>query len=139
MDRYPNNNDYRVNDQRDHDQREYDQQAYEQQPYNNPFPPYPPYPPHLPSKTNSKAIVALVLGILSIVIPYIGLLFGIVAIVFASMAFKEIRLRQEQGRGMAVAGMVCGIIGTAIYGIILLIVIIVIVVFSGSASDIVYY
>ncbi|WP_020619961.1 DUF4190 domain-containing protein [Paenibacillus daejeonensis] len=129
MERYPNDNEQH---------REY-HDPYAQQQHSNPYPPYPPYPPHLPAKTNSKAIVALVLGILSIVIPYIGLLFGIVAIVFASMSFKEIRLRQEQGRGMAVAGMVCGIIGTAIYGIILLIVVIAIIAFSGNASDIVYY
>lgn len=78
-----------------------------------------PYAP--PPKTNSKSIVSLVLGILSITIPYIGFLIGIVAIIFASISFKEIRMRMEQGKGLAVAGLVCGIIGTAFYAIIIVI------------------
>jgi hypothetical protein len=77
-----------------------------------------PPPPYVPSKTNTKSIVSLVLGILSIIIPYLGFLIGIVAIVFASLSFKEIRMRMEQGKGLAVAGLVCGIIGTALYAII---------------------
>lgn len=77
-----------------------------------------PPPPYVPLKTNTKSVVSLVLGILSIIIPYLGFLIGIVAIVFASLSFKEIRMRMEQGKGLAVAGLVCGIIGTAIYAII---------------------
>jgi hypothetical protein len=44
-----------------------------------------------------------------------------VAIIFASISFKEIRMRMEQGKGLAVAGLVCGIIGTAFYAIIIVI------------------
>lgn len=85
----------------------------------------PNYPPRFEqTKTNGKSIAAMVLGILSLIIPYIGLIFGIIAIVMASLSFKEIRRTGEQGRGMAVAGLVCGIIGTALYTIILLVVII---------------
>ncbi|PYE47164.1 DUF4190 domain-containing protein [Paenibacillus barcinonensis] len=90
--------------------------------YDNSFAP-PPYA--APPKTNSKSIVSLVLGILSVVIPYIGFLIGIAAIIFASISLKEIRMRMEQGKGLAVAGLVCGIIGTALYAIIILIVLIV--------------
>ncbi|MEN1988285.1 DUF4190 domain-containing protein [Paenibacillus hubeiensis] len=76
--------------------------------------PPPPYGP----KTNGKSIAALVLGILSIITPYVGLLIGIAAIIFASLSLKEIQRNLEQGRGMAIAGLVCGIIGTLIYAIL---------------------
>ena len=75
------------------------------------------------TRTNGKAIAALVLGILSIVVPYIGLIFGIIAIILAAISFKEIRLRYEQGRGLAIAGLVCGIIGTIIYAVIIVLVV----------------
>ncbi|SEB03318.1 MULTISPECIES: DUF4190 domain-containing protein [unclassified Paenibacillus] len=94
------------------DQRHNDVDRY----YSDPLPP----PPYVVPKTNSKSIAALVLGILSVIIPYLGFLIGIVAIVFASISLKEIKLRMEQGRGLAIAGLVCGIIGTAIYAIIIL-------------------
>jgi uncharacterized protein YacL len=68
-----------------------------------------------PQRTNGKSIAALVLGILAIVVPYIGLIFGIIAIVFAKMSLTEIKQRNEQGRGMAIAGLVCGIAGTVVY------------------------
>ncbi|UPK45007.1 DUF4190 domain-containing protein [Paenibacillus pabuli] len=94
------------------DQRHNDVDRY----YSDPLPP----PPYVVPKTNSKSIAALVLGILSVMIPYLGFLIGIIAIVFASISLKEIKLRMEQGRGLAIAGLVCGIIGTAIYAIIIL-------------------
>lgn len=80
----------------------------------------PPPQPHMPPKTNGKSIAALVLGILSIMLPYIGFIIGIIAIVFSAISLKEIK-NQEQGRGMAIAGLVCGIVGTAIYAIIILV------------------
>lgn len=76
-----------------------------------------------PPQTNGKSIAALVLGILAVVIPYVGFIIGIVAIVIASMSFKEIKRTGDRGYGMAVAGLVCGIVGTALYGIIFLFVI----------------
>lgn len=92
-----------------------------------------PPPPYVsPSKTNTKSIVSLVLGILSIIIPYLGFLIGIVAIVFASLSFKEIRMRMEQGKGLAVAGLVCGIIGTAIYAIIIVFVVLAALLFASA-------
>ncbi|MHA0857140.1 DUF4190 domain-containing protein [Paenibacillus sp. CMAA1364] len=95
--------------------------------------PYHNYPPHMiPPKTNGKSITALVLGILAIVIPYLGFLIGIVAIIFASLSFKELKYKQEQGRGLSIAGLVCGIIGTALYGFIITILIIAFVFFSAQ-------
>jgi hypothetical protein len=57
-------------------------------------------PSQTPIPTNGKAIASMILGI------------------------QEIHHKGENGKGMAVAGLVCGIIGTAIYGLILLFVII---------------
>ncbi|GAS85024.1 DUF4190 domain-containing protein [Paenibacillus amylolyticus] len=92
-------------------------------------------PPYVaPAKTNSKSIVSLVLGILSLTIPYLGFLIGIVAIIFASLAFKEIRIRMEQGKGLAIAGLVCGIIGTAIYTVLIVLFLFVTMIFVGADS-----
>ncbi|WP_434752682.1 DUF4190 domain-containing protein [Paenibacillus amylolyticus] len=98
----------------------------------------PPSPYVAPSKTNSKSIVSLVLGILSITIPYLGFLIGIVAIIFASLAFKEIRMRMEQGKGLAIAGLVCGIIGTAIYAIIILLALLAALLFASADMSYTY-
>lgn len=98
--------------------------------YNDTLPP----PPYVVPKTNSKSIVSLVLGILSVTIPYVGILIGIVAIIFASLAFKEIRVRMEQGKGLAIAGLVCGIIGTAMY--VLLIAFVLLFTFAVTSFDI---
>ncbi|MFC4601034.1 DUF4190 domain-containing protein [Cohnella hongkongensis] len=97
-----------------------------------------PPPPHAPPKTNGKSIAALVLGILAVSVPYIGFLIGIVAIVFASLALKEIRQTHEQGRGMAIAGLVCGIVGTAIYAFLLLLFLLAFVTFAEWGSSFVY-
>ncbi len=61
--------------------------------------------------TNSSAIIALVLGILSLVIPWVGFILGIIAIVYYVKAKKAIKITNEKGNGMALAGLICGIIG----------------------------
>ncbi|AIQ74650.1 MULTISPECIES: DUF4190 domain-containing protein [Paenibacillus] len=87
-------------------------------------------PPPPPAPTNGKSIAGFVLGILSIVVPYIGFLLGIIAIILSALSLKEIRNRYEQGKGLAIAGLVCGIVGTLMYAIIILFV----VVFVFAAS-----
>lgn len=86
-------------------------------------------------KTNGKSIAALVLGICSIVVPYLGFIIGIIGIVFASLSLKEIKRRGEQGKGMAIAGMVCSIIGTALYAILFLIVVIAFLFIDSTSLD----
>ncbi|MNI39647.1 hypothetical protein D3C73_938360 [compost metagenome] len=103
--------------------------TYSEQP--NPFGDMP-MQPAAPPKTNGKAIAALVLGILALFIPYVGFILGIVAIIMASLSFKEIKRNQEQGKGLAVAGLVCGIVGTVIYAILIFIVILAVVIFSTT-------
>ena len=68
--------------------------------------------------TKTKSIVGMVCGIVSIVlvfIPYariISLVVAIVAIIFAAMGMKD-----QTNNGMAIAGLVCGIVG-AVFGLI---------------------
>lgn len=74
--------------------------------------------------TNGKAIASLVLGILSIVVPWIGLIFGIIGIVLSSKAKKEIANYQQSGHGLAVAGLVTSIVGTAFYALLILLLVV---------------
>jgi hypothetical protein len=83
-----------------------------------PPPNYPmPTPPPTPPKSNALAVTALVLGIITCVIPFVGLLTGPAAIVLAVMAKKEIPLKGEGGSGFATAGLVTGIVGCAGYAL----------------------
>ncbi|GAA5415639.1 hypothetical protein Pryu01_00670 [Paraliobacillus ryukyuensis] len=71
-----------------------------------------------PPQTSGKAIASMVLGILSIIIPYLGFILGIIAIVFAKKGMNETAEQKQGGRGMAIAGLTTGIIGTVLYGIL---------------------
>mgnify|MGYP006279424835 CR=1 FL=1 len=61
------------------------------------------------------AVAALVLGIAGILIPFGGPVMSILAVVFGALGMK----RQPDKRGMAVAGLVLGIIGV-VWGVILI-------------------
>jgi hypothetical protein len=66
--------------------------------------------------TNSNAIVALILGIGSLLLGFgcgIGFLAGPVAIIIGQRARREIERTGEQGDGMALAGVITGAIATA--------------------------
>jgi hypothetical protein len=80
-------------------------------------------------KTNNKSIAALTLGILSIILPYIGLVFGIVGLVLSSKSIKEIDNSNENGRGLAISGKVCSIVGISIHALLILLMILSISVF----------
>lgn len=82
------------------------------------YPPQPPpytaqYPP--PRTGHGKAIAALVLGILSIVLCVLSLFDAvpvILALIFGGIALSESRRRpNREGRGMAIAGIACAIVG----------------------------
>jgi hypothetical protein len=78
-------------------------------PYQQPYPPYAPYPAAPP--TNGLAIAALVCGVGGFVI---GLSF-IPAIVCGHLARRQIRQTGEQGGGLALAGLILGYVGTALF------------------------
>lgn len=72
------------------------------------------YPPMHPRETSSKAVIALILGILSFV--SCGPFTSIPAIFVARSATREIDASHGRldGRSMATAGLVLGIIGTVV-------------------------
>lgn len=72
-------------------------------------------------KSNGKAIASLILGIIScagsisyIVGWFVGIICGIIAIVFG------VKARKEEKSGMALAGFILGIIGTSLCSLTLL-------------------
>jgi len=73
-------------------------------------------------KTNGLAIAALICG----VVQFLGfwLLGTIPAIVLGHMARKQIRQRNEQGAGLALAGLILGYVGIALTVIVVIIIII---------------
>lgn len=122
----------------DDQQQYYQSGGYSQQQPNYQQPPhFQPY--YQPPKTNGKSIATLVLGICSIIIPYIGFLPGIVGIILGALSLKEIKLSGEQGRGLALGGLICSIIGTILWGIILLLIILAVVFFASAETNSYYY
>lgn len=63
------------------------------------------------NQTNNNSVISLTLGILSLFIPFIGLILGIIGIIFSRKAEKQINNTNENGRGLATAGLICSIIG----------------------------
>ncbi|WP_441248966.1 hypothetical protein [Kitasatospora sp. McL0602] len=61
-----------------------------------------------PVRTPGSATAALVLGIVTLVIPFVGFVTGPLGIVLA---------RKGKGHGQATAGLVCSIIGTVGYAL----------------------
>ncbi|SES67278.1 protein of unknown function [Oceanobacillus limi] len=70
-------------------------------------------------ETNGKAIAGLTLGILSVILPYIGVVLGIIGIVIANKGIKEIGETAGNGRGIAIAGRVCSIVGICIQSLLI--------------------
>lgn len=63
---------------------------------------------------NSKSVISLTLGILSILIPYIGLILGVIGVVVSRKATKEIVKTGEGGNGLATSGLICSVVGIII-------------------------
>ena len=63
---------------------------------------------------NSKSVISLTLGILSILIPHIGLILGVIGIVVSRKATKEIVKTDEGGSGLATSGLICSVVGIII-------------------------
>lgn len=165
----PDTNPYmQSNDTAYSQQQTYQQQTYQQPVYQQPAPPPQPpyqdpyaqsagqqqqaygqygqqsyYPQLQPNKTDGKAVVSLILGILSISTSCsygFGLIFGIPGLLLAMLSRKSTQ-QQPYGTpnsgnsaGLATAGMICSIIGTVLSAIMLIILIILFAL--GMASEV---
>ncbi len=91
-----------------------------------------------PRTTNTLAIISFICGLLGLVgsIPSVGVL-NIVAIVMGHMARSQIRQNlNEDGAGMALAGLIMGYIGLLIVPLVVLaIVVIVMILLYGMSFD----
>ena len=83
-----------------------------QQPMNQ-QPPMPPQPPLQPRPSNGMAIASMVLGIVSLVFPFLGIATAVVGLILGALAMKTLKASGAP-TGMAVAGIVCSIIALAI-------------------------
>ena len=63
-------------------------------------------------RTDGLSIAAMVCGILCFASPYIGIVLAILAIIFGGIGIRRTNSNPElKGRGMAIAGLVLGIVG----------------------------
>jgi len=81
---------------------------------NGPIQPAPPPYAQGPQQ-NGLGVAALVLGIVSLVSCWIGLVPGILAIIFGRIGMVRADKGEADNRGMATAGFVMGIIGVAVW------------------------
>lgn len=72
-------------------------------------------------RTSGFAIASLVLGILGMLVPVVGLLFNLLAVVFGCWALFTIARSRVPlgGRGMAISGLILGLLGLAIWTVLL--------------------
>jgi hypothetical protein len=99
---------------------------------------YPPpfYVPAVP-RNNPFAITALVLGLVQLLGFFVvvgNIVCAVPAIIFGSIALRQIRQRGERGRGMAIAGLVLGIVGVVLFVLIIILIVIGLSVENGSGS-----
>jgi hypothetical protein len=78
------------------------------------YPGYPGYPMPPQAGTNSLAITALVCSILGLV-PLCGFLFSIAGIIAGAVSINQIKRTRERGNGLAVAGIIVGVITLLIW------------------------
>jgi hypothetical protein len=76
----------------------------------------------MPQRTSGKAIAALVLGIVSMCVPYVGIVTGVIAIVFGVLGMKEVDRDPQtvKGKGMAITGLVLGAVALVLYIIVII-------------------
>lgn len=77
------------------------------------YPGYVGYPPYAP-KSNGFGVTALVLGIIAVVSCYLGLLFGVPAVIFGVLGRAKAKRGEADNDGMALAGIITGAIGIVI-------------------------
>ena len=124
----------------------YPQPGYQQQPgypqpasYGQPGYPQPGYPQPFvgaQARNNPLAITALVCGIVQFVLGLfvvLNILGAIPAIICGAIALRQIRERGERGRGMAIAGLVLGILGVVYFILVIILIVVGLHVRNGSS------
>jgi hypothetical protein len=107
------------------------QPGWQQPPYGQPGPYGQAGWPQLTGRrTNSLAIAALCCAIGQVIA---GPFAGIAAIVLGSISLKQIRLSGEDGRGLAITGLVLGIVGTLL---VILVIVFALALFRGVAANV---
>jgi Domain of unknown function (DUF4190) len=84
-------------------------------------------------RNNRFAITAFVCGIVQFPLGLFvvgNILLAIPAIVFGSLALNQLKARGERGRGLAIAGLVLGILGVLYFALI-----IIMIVFGNTSSS----
>ena len=94
--------------------------------YPGAYDPYQGYPPH---QTNSLAVASLVTAITGVVlgIPlaifcYVGWLIPVIAAAMGGVALNQIKQNGQQGRGMALAGVIIGCVTAGLLVLVMIIV-----------------
>lgn len=71
------------------------------------------YPAAPANQKKGMGIAGMVLGILGLCVPYAGVLLAIIGLILSALQLKKIKQDPVQygGKGMAIAGLVCSIVG----------------------------
>lgn len=69
---------------------------------------------------NSNAVISVVLGAVTLVLPLLGIVTGIMGIVYYNKAKKEIPIKREIGEGVAITGLTLSIVGLVLQALIIL-------------------
>lgn len=72
------------------------------------------------TRINNSAVISIVLGAVTLVLPLLGIVTGILGIVYYTKANKEIPLQGETGNGIAITGLTLSIVGLVFQVIIIL-------------------
>ncbi len=75
------------------------------------------YAPPAQRLGSGLAVTALVLGIIALVTSWTvigGVVLGLAALIFGIVALRKVKARTGTGKGMAIAGIVTGVLGAAI-------------------------
>lgn len=78
--------------------------------------------------TNGLAIASLITSIAAIVTCYLGIILGIVGVILGVVALNQLKTRQQDGKGIAIAGIILGAVIPVLWILVL------IVIAAGSSS-----
>lgn len=77
--------------------------------------------PGVQAPTHGPAVASMILGILSLVLWWFGIITGIIGLVLGASSLKQCQPNgPKNGRGMAIAGITCSIIALSLWLIVLL-------------------